>query len=301
MSLSLAASRRWCCRRARRTGANFYFSFLTLPRRQRVDMCVLYAFMRTTDDLGDNPELPPEQRLRALVDWEREVDSALSSGTSQHACLPALVELVSRHDIPHEHLKAVINGVRMDQQTVRFDTFAELQDYAFHVAGAVGLCCIHIWGFSDPRAIERAIECGLAFQLTNILRDLGEDVDNNRIYLPQEDLAAFGYTREDLAAHRCNHSFRNLMQFQVDRARSYYDRSQELLDYLSPTAQPVLKSMLRIYGELLTAIEKRNYDVFQSRIRLPAWQKLMISADAILRKRRQTGLPDEQPTDVGGS
>jgi phytoene synthase len=293
MSLSLVASRRWCCRRARRTAANFYFSFLTLPRQQRVDMCVLYAFMRTTDDLGDNPQLPADQRLRALCGWEHDVVSALQSGPTEHACLPALAELVSRYGIPHEHLKAVINGVRMDQQTVRFATFDELQDYAFHVAGAVGLCCIHIWGFSDQRAIDRAIECGLAFQLTNILRDLAEDVDDDRIYLPQADLETFGYTHEDLAARRYNHSFRRLMKFEVDRARSYYDRSSELLKYLAPTAHPVLKSMLRIYGELLTEIEKRDYDVFQSRIRLPTWQKLMISADEIFRNRGRPGLRND--------
>jgi len=285
MSVSLTASRRWCCRRARRTAANFYFSFLTLPRRQRVDTCVLYAFMRTTDDLGDNPSLSAADRLQALDHWEADVDSALGKGPVEHPCLPALTDLVSRHAIPPEHLKAVINGVRMDQETVRFATFDELQNYAYHVAGAVGLCCIHIWGFSDQRAIDRAVECGLAFQLTNILRDLAEDVQHNRVYLPQQDLVRFEYTGEDLAEHRYDDRFRALMRFQVERARTYYDRSSELLEYLSPTARPVLKSMLRIYGELLTEIEKRDYDVFRSRIRLPTWKKLMISADELLRKR----------------
>ena len=285
MSLSLTASRRWCCRRARRTAANFYFSFLTLPRRQRVDMCVLYAFMRITDDLGDNQNLSAADRLLALSRWEADVDSALEQAPVDHPCLPALTDLVARHAIPREHLKAVIAGVRMDQQTVRFATFEDLQNYAYHVAGAVGLCCIHIWGFSDQRAIDRAVECGLAFQLTNILRDLAEDVQDNRVYIPQQDLVQFEYTCEDLAEHRYDDRFRALMKFQVDRARTYYNRSSELLEYLSPTAHPVLKSMRRIYGELLTEIEKRDYDVFRSRIRLPTWQKLMISADELFRKR----------------
>jgi phytoene synthase len=212
--------------------------------------------------------------------------------------LPALRDVVERHSIPQRYLLDVIRGVGMDLDhpardfdaadlTCRYQTFDELRDYCYHVAGVVGLCCIHVWGFRGEIAIERAIDCGLAFQLTNILRDLAEDADAGRVYLPQEDLDRFGYSPTDIRLRVNNDSFQALMKFQVDRADDYYTKARELFQHLDPVGRPILQAMVRIYGGLLGEIRKRDYDVYSRHISLPTWQKLLIAADAMIRRRFQ--------------
>ena len=275
-------------------------------------MCVLYSYMRLCDDFGDDPVIPLDERGELLDEWERLVRVTLgnqqpaSSEIADRECpehqllndgakvLPALLEIVSQYSIPHDYLVQVIRGVRMDVQyeissgaeplTCRFANIDELSDYCYHVAGVVGLCCIHIWGFRDERAIERAIDCGLAFQLTNILRDLGEDARSGRVYLPAEDLARFGYTPRMILDERRDVGFRELMEFEVARAEVCYARANELFELLEPTGRPILGAMLRIYGGILTEIRRRNFDVYSSRISLPKWRKLWIAADALLRR-----------------
>ena len=179
----------------------------------------------------------------------------------------------------------MIDGVESDLQPRSFATFDDLSRYCYQVAGAVGLCCVHIWGFRDERAIPRAIDCGTAFQLTNILRDLGEDAAMGRVYLPAEDLQRFGVTASDLAEHRRGERFTELMRFQVDRARSFYEKSRELFDYLERPGKPILAAMLRIYGGVLDEIERRGYDVFTRRVSLSRGKKLRIALGAVLRYR----------------
>lgn len=213
---------------------------------------------------------------------------AETSADGRHAVLPALADVVRRHSIPHELLFAVLEGVRMDLDGARFETFADLERYCYHVAGAVGLCCIHIWGFDRERADEAyaaAIDCGLAFQLTNILRDLKEDAAEGRIYLPLEDFARFACVPEQLAIAEKNEAFTALMRFQVERARGCYARAERLFDLLDPAGRPILAAMLRIYGGLLDEIERRDYDVFSARIALPRWKKLLAAARAIAGRR----------------
>jgi phytoene synthase len=140
-----------------------------------------------------------------------------------------------------------------------------------------------VWGFHDGRARDRAVDCGLAFQLTNILRDLGEDAAMGRVYLPGEDLRRFGLTAADVAGHCRDERFVELMKFEVERARSFYRRAEELFEYLEPPGKRVLSAMLRIYGGLLTRIERSGYDVYRRRIRLPAWRKLWIALDTVVR------------------
>jgi phytoene synthase len=223
----------------------------------------------------------------------------LAGDSSGHFVFPALADVVRRHGIPPEHLAAVIDGVAMDLEPAGFETFGELADYCYHVAGAVGLCCIHVWGFHGGQAAGRAIDCGTAFQLTNILRDLGEDAAMGRVYLPREDLRRFGYSLDDLRAGRRTDAFRELMRFQVARAREHYARAERLFDDLDPPGRPIFAAMLRIYGGLLEEIERREYDVFSRRLRLPKWRKLWIAGDAIVRHRwLRRGLPrrfDDRP------
>ena len=172
-----------------------------------------------------------------------------------------------------------------DLEPVTYETFEALSDYCYHVAGVVGLCCIHIWGFHDERALDAGIECGLAFQMTNILRDLSEDIELGRVYLPQEDLIRFEYTPADIQSRIYDQRFRSLMQFEVQRTREFYQKSERLLDYLSPAGQGILKAMYRIYGGILSEIERMEYDVYSSRAGLPKWRKLLIAGEAIVASR----------------
>ena len=290
MSCSLDESIAYCKSLTRRTAGNFYFAFLTLPKDLFSDMCVLYAFMRECDDLVDGGHHPPAERLRLLEQREAALRSALDHNESETPTLTALVDVVRRHSIPSGYLFALIDGIRRDLHPVAFNTFSDLEEYCYHVAGVVGLCCIHIWGFTDKRALPRAVDCGLAFQLTNILRDLSEDTANGRYYLPRCDLDCFGYTIDDLRRGCCDERFRELMQFETSRAREYYRRARELFDYLAPPGRPVMSAMLRIYGGLLDEIERCDYDVFSGRIRLPVWRKLLISVDETVRNRWLAGI-----------
>ncbi len=318
-----------CERLTKRTAGNFYYSFCGLPAPQYRAMCVLYAFMRVTDDCGDAENRSLPQRVADLDAWQQSLTDALQpgwsinnvSGWSEPAglVLPAMREVAERFAIPHEHLFAVVRGVRSDLDfemtgsqvsrrasapglpeidnvrgltpsgspavSTRCQTFDQLADYCYLVAGAVGLCCIHIWGFHGDEATQHAIDCGTAFQLTNILRDVGEDAAAGRVYLPAEDLQRFGVTVSDLIAQRCEDPFRAMMAFEAERAKSYYASAERLLPCLDPHGRPILKAMLQLYGGLLHEIERRKFDVFRQHVSLPRWRKLWIAADAMIHQR----------------
>ncbi len=283
---ALGTSYDYCRRLTQRAAQNFHFAFLTLPRDKYDAMCALYAFMRITDDLGDDPREPVTARRQALHAWREAVHAALEGRADAHPALPAFADTVARHEIPHQYLEALFTGVERDLEPVRIANFQELSDYCYHVAGVVGLCCIHIWGFSDDEALPIAIDCGFALQLTNILRDLAEDWSLGRVYLPAEDLARFGYTLEDLSNQVYDDRFRDLMRFQADRARSSYQRAERLFVWLHPTGRPILRAILEIYGGLLEEIERRRYDVFSQRVSLPTWKKLWIAGRALWASRQ---------------
>lgn len=278
---ALSESYEWCRRLTRKTAHNFYFSFLTLPRDRYDAMCALYAYMRLTDDVGDEPGRSATERQQQLADWRDQVTGVLAGQTVTHPLWPAFSDVCRKYQLPHDALLAVIDGVEQDLSPQEFRDFAALQQYCYRVAGAVGICCIHIWGYRDARALELAIDCGLALQLTNILRDLAEDAAMGRIYLPTEDLDRFQYSAADLRAHRRNEAFEHLMRFEVERARTYYQRAEELFPLLEPPGRPILRAMLRIYGGLLQEIERRRYDVYSQRVKLPRWRKLWHAAAAL--------------------
>jgi phytoene synthase len=284
MAPTLEDSYTYCRALAKHTARNFYYSFLTLPRDRFRAMCVLYAFMRVTDDLGDDLTAGVD-RAAALSRWRTELLFAWNSGKCQHPVLPAVVDMLRVQQVPLQYLLDVITGVEMDLQPAAYRTFEELSGYCYHVAGAVGLACIHLWGFHDPRALAAAVDCGTALQLTNILRDLREDADRGRIYLPAEDLQRFGISADDLVSGRRDPRFDALMQFEVTRTRDYYTRARALFGYLEPAGQPILETMLRIYGGLLDEIERRGYDVFTRRIELSCGRKLFIAGHAIVRHK----------------
>jgi phytoene synthase len=271
-SVSLAQSYCYCEELARREAGNFYHAFRLLPRAQRRAMSALYAFMRVSDDVTDEPGEPADKR-RALKTWQQELDLALA-GVYTHPLHAAFHHTVRLHGIPREYFDAVLEGVSMDLDPVRFGTFDDLYGYCYRVASVVGLSCIHIWGFTDERAKTYAEAAGIAFQLTNILRDLGEDAARGRVYLPCEDLDRFGYDETALRRGERNAAFRALMQFEAERARQYYEQSQPLADLLHPPGRAVFQVMSRTYRALLEAIIAADFRVFDQRIAVSRWRKL---------------------------
>jgi phytoene synthase len=275
MTDALADSYAYCEELTRREAGNFYPAFRVLPRDQRLSMCALYAFMRIADDLSDEPA-PTDGKRQRLGQWRRAFDRALG-GTYGHPLHAALDDTVRRHRIPRDYLEAVIDGVEMDLEPVRYATFTELRGYCYRVASVVGLASIHVWGFRDERAKEYAEKAGLAFQLTNILRDLGEDAARGRVYLPQDELDRFGYDVARLARGQRDDAFRALMRFQVGRARDYYDAAWPLAPLLEPAGRAVFLMMAHTYRGLLDVIERRDYDVFSRRARVSNWKKLWLA------------------------
>jgi len=279
MTLTLSQSYAYCDRLARREAANFYPAFRVLPRSQRLAMSALYAFLRVSDDMTDGCGSAADKQAN-LANWRVQFTRALA-GDYSHPLHPAFHDTIQRHAIPRDYMDAVLDGVEMDLFVSSYATFAELFRYCYRVASAVGLACIHIWGFEDEEAKTFAESAGIALQLTNILRDLGEDAARGRIYLPLEDLERFHYQPEQLARGERNGSFNELMAFQVERTRGYYQAAQPLSRLLRPAGRAVFKVILGTYEELLNAIEACAYDVFSQRIRVSRWRKMSLVAQAI--------------------
>jgi phytoene synthase len=270
------------CRRVARTRArNFYYSFVLLSAQQRKAMCAVYAFMRCCDDLSDDPGAS-----RAALDcWREEMEDALEGRFSGHPVWPAFHHTVRRFGIPHGYFRQMIDGVISDLEPRRFETFDQLYRYCYQVASVVGLTTIHIFGFDTRSALPLAEKCGVAFQLTNILRDIREDAGRGRIYLPAEDLRQFGVSEEDLRAGNRGGAFVRLMRFEAARARAYYDESQPLLDLIHQRSRRSLWALIAIYSGLLERIERGNYDVFSRRVRLSFFEKSWIVARALVLTR----------------
>ena len=276
---SLLRSYRYCETLTQREAGNFYPAFRVLPNGQRLSMCAVYTFMRIADDLSDEPG-PIAVKRASLAMWRHGLD-ALLRGQFTHPSHEALAHTIHKHAIPREYFEAVLDGVEMDLEPVHYATFADLRLYCYRVASAVGLACIHIWGFTRAQAKVHAEQAGLAFQLTNILRDLGEDAARDRIYLPREDLIRFDYSEEKLRRGKRDEAFRALMRFEVERARAYYAAAWPLVPLLSPPGRAVFLVMAKTYRSLLDAIEARDYDVFQRRVRVSKWRKLLFALQAL--------------------
>jgi len=271
-------SYRYCRNVARSRAKNFYYSFLLLNPQQRKAMCAIYAFMRYCDDLSDEPGA----NRAAIERWRAELEGALDGKFSSHPVWPAFHHTVRRFGIPHQYFRDMIDGVAGDLEPRRFETFDQLYRYCYQVASVVGLSIIHIFGFDTRTALPLAEKCGVAFQLTNIIRDIREDAGNGRVYLPREDLQRFGVTEEDLGNGNRGEKMTRLLQFEARRARAYYDESRPLLDLIHPRSRPSLWALIAIYSGLLKRIEQKNYDVFSGRVRLSALEKSLIVLRAFL-------------------
>src|SRR4051794_4519782 len=276
--ISVEESYQYCLRVARTRAKNFYYSFVLLSAQQRKAMCAIYAFMRYCDDLSDEPGAS-----RAAIErWRAEMEAALDGHFSGHPVWPAFHHTVRRFGIPRQYFREMIAGVASDLEPRRIESFDELYRYCYQVASVVGLTTIHIFGFDTPSALPLAEKCGVAFQLTNILRDIREDAGRERVYLPAEDLARFGVSEDDLRSGNRNEAVLRLLHFEAARARRYYDESRPLLDLIHPRSRPSLEALITIYSRLLERIEQRNYDVFTTRVRLSAAEKSWILVRALV-------------------
>jgi 15-cis-phytoene synthase len=263
-----------------RSRSNFYYSFVVLPSEKRRAFCAVYAFMRYCDDISDGTA-GHEAKKTQLRDWRSQLDAAFAGSVQKNPILPAFHDTVNNFSIPAQYFHWIIDGAEMDLGVVRYETFTDLYKYCFNVASAVGLVCLQIFGYKDERAREYAEQCGVAFQLTNILRDVKEDAESGRIYLPLEDLKKFGYTVEDLRRGAVDERFRRLMKFEAERARQYYAAARNLLPLVDDSSRPALWAMIQIYERILDKIEGQQFDVFRHPIRLASREKLSIAFKAL--------------------
>jgi 15-cis-phytoene synthase len=269
-------SYRYCRQLARSAARNFYYGFVLLPDAKRDALCALYAFMRGVDDISDEPG-SIEVKRRRLQEQRAELDLILAGGSTSDPAWPALRDTVERFGIPPRYLHDLIAGAEMDLSVAEYETFDDLRRYCYHVAGAVGLCCLCVFGFTDSQAPEFAEKMGIAFQLTNILRDVREDLAMGRVYLPREDFAKFGCDvkqfSEDSAAARAL----GMLKFETMRARDFYREGWKLLPLVSADSRAALWAMARIYSGILQKIERRGVHVLRGeRVRLSAAEKVWI-------------------------
>ncbi|MGH8013508.1 MAG: presqualene diphosphate synthase HpnD [Candidatus Binataceae bacterium] len=261
-----------CAEITRRASSNFYYAFMLLPVERRRALHAVYAFCRFIDDIADDGMAKPELMLGR---WRAELASVFE-GTPSHAISRALADNVYRFNIPRRYLEEIIDGVEMDLTRKRYASFEELSLYCRRVASAVGLICIEIFGYRNPNTRIYAERLGLAFQLTNIIRDVREDGERGRIYLPLEDLHRFDVAEDEILRGVYSPRFRALMAFEAERARSYY---QEAAAALAPDDRPTMiaaEGMRLIYGALLERIVRSNFQVFDKRHSLSASHKLYL-------------------------
>lgn len=246
-----------------------------MPHEKRDAMCAIYAFMRRSDDIADSAT-NPAVALEALRRWRATVNAALSGKDSTEPILSALTDTVQRYNIPQQYFHDVLDGAEMDQTTMRYPTFADLYKYCYRVASCVGLIVLPVFGYKNDEALAPAEACGIAFQLTNVLRDVKEDAQMGRIYLPLEDLRRFGVSEDDIMNARVTTQFLELMKFEAARARESYQKAEPLLNMISPDSRGTLAVMMGIYGGILRKIEQRDFAVFDEKIRLSTAEKLWI-------------------------
>ncbi len=265
----------YCEQKTARSGSSFYYSFLFLPTEQRRAIMALYAFCREVDDVVDDCSDPAV--AQAKLGWWRDEIANLYRGTPQHPVTHALQPAIARYHLPQEHLQEIIDGMAMDLTQARYASFKELSLYCYRVASVVGLMAATIFGYEERRTLKYAHDLGMAFQLTNILRDVGEDAARGRIYLPADEMTRFGVSAEDVLTRHMSDGMRDLLRYQAERARSYYDKAFAHLPVVDRYRQRSGLIMAAIYLSTLDAIEQQGYPVLERRVRLSPWRKLWIA------------------------
>jgi 15-cis-phytoene synthase len=300
MKTQLAAAYGACRAIAREAGTNFYYAFLALPSDKRNAICAVYAFMRHADDICDDANVPFDERRGKLAEWLEAAHRVFQGQPHDDAVLFALADAQRRFKIPVQLFDQLVAGTAMDLDihaaageanapVVLCQTFDDLYRYCYHVASVVGLVCIRIFGYRDPAAEPLAEKCGVAFQLTNIIRDVKEDAQMGRIYLPAEDLARFERTADGFNTQSLSNGFqpglyRPLLEFEAARAREFYSAAGQLMKLLDEESRPAFWVLVEIYRRLLEKITRQNYDVFTQRVRLGRVEKLSILSRGLLRR-----------------
>ena len=280
VTTELAQAYEECRLITRREAKNFYYAFLTLSADRRKAIYVAYTFCRYCDDSVDN-EASLDQKLAMLEELKRKLELSYRGQATEPVFL-GLADVAKNYDIPQDYFREVLAGVESDLVKTRYQDFEELRQYCYHVASVVGLICLQIFGYRDDGAKQHAVDLGLAMQLTNIARDVREDLELDRIYLPQEEIARFGYSEEELRAGIVNDSFRELMKFQAQRARHYFQSGFLLQPFLAPRSRACPAVLGRLYSLVLDRIEGADYDVLHQRINLSKGEKLRVTAQAWL-------------------
>lgn len=285
-SRSVADAQAYCTALTKKSGSNFYYSFLFLPRRRRAAMYTVYAFCKEVDNAVDEPPAGsnPQEELRR---WRAELEAAYR-GTPTFPVTISLAEHVRELSIPQAYFDELIKGVEMDLTATRYASFQDLSLYCYRVASVVGLICLHIFGPTSARAQDYAVSLGLAFQLTNILRDIGTDAAQGRIYLPQEDLDKFGCTDQTIFQRQESDAIRELFHFETARAHEYYAKAQAAFESLPASDQQALtvaEIMRAVYFRILKKIEEPRHRIFGPRARLAASRRLAVAAGVWFRSR----------------
>ncbi len=276
----------YCTTLTKKSGSNFYYSFLFLPTARREAMYTVYAFCKEVDNAVDEPR-PGSHPQEELARWRRELAAAYD-GTPTLPVTVSLARHVRALSIPQAYFEELIKGVEMDLTAKRYETFEELSLYCYRVASVVGLICLHVFGTTSARAQDYAVNLGMAFQLTNILRDLGNDAECGRVYLPQEDFTRFSYREDDLMRRRYTPEFTDLMRFEVGRAQEFYAKAARALASLPRVerrALTVAEIMRGVYSRILHRIEDSGYRVLGERVTLSPSHRLAVAASVWLQSR----------------
>ena len=277
--LRMKSAYRACAAITARHSKSFDLAARLLPEPKQHAVRALYAFCRTVDDIVDAPEA--NDRAASLDAWRLIVKSA--SAPEENLVAAAWAETLVRYHIPRRYAVQLIDGVARDLSTTRYETFEDLSTYCYGVASTVGLMSMYIVGFQTRDAIPHAIKLGVALQMTNILRDVGEDYRNGRVYLPREEMAEFGITTADLRSGQVTGRWRTFMRFQIERTRRFYEESRPGIAMLDRDGQPAIGAASALYSGILDAIEQNDYDVFTQRASLSTWKKLSRLATLFLR------------------
>jgi len=300
-----------CQRIVKAAHSNFYYAFLLLPKPKREALIALYAFMRLVDDVADEGDNVADKQ-RGLARWRAAFDTAITQqieppGYSSAApaapallgasVLPALVDTMQRYRMPSRYLHDLISGAEMDLTETTYPTFERLKEYCYRVAGTVGLTCTHVFGFRDSRALDLAEKLGLAFQLTNIIRDVHEDFELGRWYLPEEDLSRYGVSPKDFGLSEATLGVRELLRFEAERAWQYYAEGAELLNLIEEDSRPTLWLLAHTYSALLARIEAVDFHVFAERVRLSRAEKMVFIAKARFGRLTEENIIEKRDRD----
>lgn len=261
---------------SRQSKSSFYYAFNLLPSAKRDAMNTVYAFCRQTDDIVDEGNDPDSLKYEKLRKWRNELEKSFS-GKSEYLILNKLSSIIQKFNIPLEPFFELLKGMEMDLQKNRYLTFDDLQLYCYRVASTVGLMCVEIFGYKHNSTRDFAVNLGIALQLTNILRDIKKDAEAGRIYLPQEDLKKFNYNESDILNQTYNSNFKEMMKYESDRAKEYFDKATRCLNLEDKSAMFAARAMQHIYYKVLGKIVDADYDVYNNNVNVSTFQKVGIS------------------------